>query len=112
MLMHRLLLGLTDPKIEGDHFNGNGLDNLRQNLRVVTRAKQSQNRRINKNNTSGARGVNWLSDRQCWRAQVSLNGKDVFQKRFKDFNQACLAVKEARIRFLTHTNEDRERPVL
>jgi hypothetical protein len=41
--MHRLLLGLTDPRIESDHRDGNGLNNMRQNLRVSSRAQNIHN---------------------------------------------------------------------
>lgn len=37
ILMHRLLLNLTDPKFDADHINHNGLDNRKENLRIVTR---------------------------------------------------------------------------
>jgi hypothetical protein len=108
VLMHRFLFGITDPSVEVDHFNGDGLDNRRStNLRLVTSAQQSQNRRLNKNNKSGARGVDWVPARQCWRAHVRLNGKYVFQKRYANFQDAVLAASAARERFFTHTNESR-----
>lgn len=34
--MHRLILGITDPKILCDHEDRNGLNNTRSNLRVAT----------------------------------------------------------------------------
>ena len=37
ILMHRVLLGEPDGKVW--HVNGNGLDNRRENLRVVPRGK-------------------------------------------------------------------------
>lgn len=36
VLMHRFVLGLTDPEVEADHRDNNGLNNRRLNLRACT----------------------------------------------------------------------------
>jgi transcriptional regulator with XRE-family HTH domain len=41
--MHRMILGLTDPRILVDHKDRNGLNNRRTNLRVVNHAQNSCN---------------------------------------------------------------------
>lgn len=45
MLMHRLIMGETNPEIEIDHKNHNGLDNRRQNLRRCSKAQNGMNRK-------------------------------------------------------------------
>lgn len=74
--LHRQLMGLErgDPR-QVDHRNGDGLDNRRSNLRVVTLAQNLQNRvRPNKNaTTSRYRGVSWRSRDSKWVADVKLN---------------------------------------
>lgn len=75
--MHRLILGVgkTDRQTVVDHINGNGLDNRKANLRIVT---QSQNLRW-KRKLSGAskfKGVSkGTSKARPWAARVFFEGK-------------------------------------
>lgn len=74
--MHNLLM-IAPPDYEIDHKNGNGLDNRRENLRIATHAQNMSNRKHQRNNTSGFRGVHWMTDRQKWRAQIRHNGAHI-----------------------------------
>ena len=42
--MHRLILGVTDPKIEVDHIRHKKLDNRRSELRVCTKSQNQRNK--------------------------------------------------------------------
>lgn len=57
VFLHRLILGLQkgDPR-EGDHTEGNTLDNRREKLRISTVSQNRHNRTFS-TNTSGYRGV-------------------------------------------------------
>ncbi len=103
-LMHRFIMGTEgEPReIEVDHINGDGLDNRRRNLRIVTHAQNMQNRRLERTSTSGVRGVSWDSDRKKWRATVKVNRKDIKVGRFDTIAAAAAAVKAARARLMTH----------
>lgn len=96
VLMHRYICGLEygDRRIV-DHINGNQLDNRRSNLRVCTPAENMQNRRLNKNSTSGLKGVTW--NRQCgkWHAQIRVNGKRLYLGLHDTPEMAHLAYCEA-----------------
>lgn len=73
--MHRIILGLTDPKIFCDHINHNGLDNRRENLRVVTNQQNSMNRRgARRGSSSGIRGVTWHKRANKWVARIKISG--------------------------------------
>jgi hypothetical protein len=59
--MHRLILGLEDENTHSDHINGVTTDNRKENLRICNRYQNQQNRKINKNSQTGAKGIVKLS---------------------------------------------------
>lgn len=69
VLMHRVILN-SPLGFDVDHINGNGLDNRRSNLRVVTTSQNLANRRRFKNNRSGYKGVVKNGDK--WAMKFSL----------------------------------------
>ena len=58
-----------------DHIDGNRSNNHIDNLREATVAQNQHNRLIQKNNTSGVKGVYWYKATQKWRVQLQVNGK-------------------------------------
>ena len=73
ILMHRLIMGLSDPKIKCDHRDGDGLNNTRENLRICTVAQNAMNRGAQRNSSTGVKGVS-----PCGRkfaATITINGK-------------------------------------
>lgn len=69
--MHRLLLGATRG-VEVDHINSNGLDNRRENLRLVTRSENRLNKSKEKNCLSTYIGVTFDKARNKWLAQGTI----------------------------------------
>lgn len=55
VLLHRFILGVTDPAIEVDHVDGDTLNNTRRNLRLTSRRENSRNRPSR--SASGFKGV-------------------------------------------------------
>jgi len=72
--LHRHLLNPPSNKVV-DHINGNGLDNRRSNLRVVTAGTNKVNAVAgNKRNQSGFRGVD-LTSWGVWRANFTYRNE-------------------------------------
>src|ERR1035437_1775635 len=55
--MHRLIMGLTDPKILVDHIDQDGLNNRRANLRTATSSENNRNRKVIRTSLTGTKGV-------------------------------------------------------
>ena len=60
-----------------DHINKDRLDNRLENLRLATRSQQNQNKGLQKNNTSGFKGVSWSKQTNKYRAQIMVNKQSI-----------------------------------
>jgi hypothetical protein len=72
-IMERILGRALTRNEEVDHISCNTLDNRRSNLRVASRSENARNRKRNKNNKSGFKGV--VSHRAKWQAKIHVNGQ-------------------------------------
>lgn len=96
--LHRFivsLMGLDATGMDVDHINGDGLDNRRANLRVVTHAENLRNRGKQANNKSGYKGVHWHSRKERWVASIRAEGKNKWLGSFKSPQEAALAYDRA-----------------
>lgn len=75
--LHRVVLGITDPKIEVDHVNGDGLDCRRINLRKATRAQNARNRSKNRTSFGRFKCVSWNKRVKKWLVQISYRDNGV-----------------------------------
>ncbi len=93
--MHRTILALTDRSVQTDHWNHNGLDNRRINLRVATPTLNAANKRIGSRNKSGYKGVcctaRHINSTRPWLVVFKANGKRVFYGRFSSAVEAARA---------------------
>ena len=92
--MHRLIMKAKPWEIV-DHINGNGLDNRKENLRIVTKRENSINSKTQSNNTSGVKGVAFDKSRNKWIVQIMIDKKSKNLGRFDNFEDAVQARKDA-----------------
>lgn len=101
--LHRLVMGLApwhEDRREVDHINRDKLDNRKANLRIVTRAENSQNQPI-QGGTSQFRGVHYEPGRERWEARVRMriDGRlrTVFRGYFPTEIEAAVAAERGRL---------------
>ena len=75
IVLHRLVMGVDNPKIQIDHADRNGLNCQKSNLRICTPSQNMANRGKCKNSTSKYIGVCWAAKRKKWMAFLQTNGK-------------------------------------
>lgn len=79
------------PKGEVDHIDGNPKNNAIANLRLVSHAQNSKNRKLNSNNSSGVKGVSWFPKSRMWRAYISVDNQWRSLGYFKNKDEAIQA---------------------
>ena len=96
MLMHNLLTGIKPT----DHKNGNGLCNLRSNLRTATNQQNAANRRKHDYTTSSQYiGVTWNHIKQRFRAVIGVDYKSIHLGYFVSEIDAAKKRDEAALKY-------------
>lgn len=100
ILMHRIIM--NPPKnMEVDHINGNGLDNQRKNLRIVTHKQNMYNQKVQKNSISKLKGVRHMRDnrKKPWQAYICPDRKFISLGYFDSAKEAATAYEKAAQKF-------------
>ena len=79
------------PPNDIDHINNIRDDNRFANLREATRSQNMHNSKMQKNNTSGRKGVCWQKQCKKWRALITINNKKIHLGLFNDIDLAYTA---------------------
>lgn len=88
-LMHRIVLRLSAPPPFVDHWNRNGLDNRRRNLRVCRKRQNHQNQKRRRDSQTGYKGVSQYKNRtNLWRAKINVDGQRIHLGCFKSARAA------------------------
>lgn len=89
-----------------DHIFGDTFDCRKSKMRIVTLSGNNQNRhKLQRNNTSGLRGVCWDKTANRWRATVKINSKHVVNKYFKSKEEANEYVTFKRRELMPYSQE-------
>lgn len=95
ILMHREIMG-EKFGYEIDHINGDGLDNRKDNLRLVTHSENLRNAKLFINKTSKYRGVSMKKNKNRWRAQITANYERIHIGYFDTEEEASEAYRKKR----------------
>ena len=91
---HRVIVGVTHPRVYVDHINHDGLDNRRVNLRVCSQAENQRNK-VSKGGSSTYLGVSFQKSRpnlrRRWRAKIEHKGKAIELGYFASEEEAARA---------------------
>jgi hypothetical protein len=88
VIMHRVIMNAPKNKVI-DHIDGNGLNNLKSNLRIVSNRQNLQNRHVNK--TSKYPGVSWYKRLNKWHTQIRIKNKQKDLGYFENERKAAKA---------------------
>jgi hypothetical protein len=101
--MHRELLSITcNSDLEGDHIDGDTLNNKRNNLRAVTHKQNTEN--INPStikSSTGVRGVSFNRNIGRYIAYVYHNYKMIHLGYFSTLEEATKAAEAGRAKYYT-----------
>lgn len=94
ILMHRLVLGVSDPMVKVDHRDGNGLNNVTSNLRTATHTQNMRNRRKSKSGAADYKGV-WTERDGRIKACIRVEGRTIHLGTHVSQEAAAMAYDEA-----------------
>jgi len=102
ILLHRLIMGLENgpTSVLVDHIDGNGLNNLRDNLRITDNSGNMRNARKRLSETSSLyKGVHKHSNNKSkpWHVSITLSGKRQFLGYYRTEIEAATAYNKAAI---------------
>ena len=92
-------MGTFLPGMIVDHINGNRLDNRKVNLRVCRLYENNRNIGISPKNTSGYKGVSFISKKRKWRAYIHIKGRQKHLGLFETAEEAAQAYETAAAKF-------------
>ena len=96
--LHHLIQGRENKrkkKILTDHIDRNPLNNRKSNLRDVSPGDNCRNTNLQRNNTSGYKGVSWYKNSNKWLSYIDIQSKRICLGYFSVKEKAIEARKQA-----------------
>lgn len=87
ILMHKTLVNFNMV----DHIDGNGLNNQKSNLRECNKSTNDANRKKQRNNTSGYKGVYYENPTGRWYSKIGYKMKQIRIGSFESKEEAARA---------------------
>ena len=86
--LHRFIIGARKGETVDHIAVGSTKDVRKTNLRIASIRENTYNRKMQINNKSGYKGVNWDKSHKKWMTQISVNGKSKEITRLKEKSEA------------------------
>ncbi|MDR3541439.1 MAG: HNH endonuclease [Desulfosporosinus sp.] len=96
--LHRLLMEVPDY-LQVDHINRNKCDNRRSNLRFATNKENARNVGLQKNSSTGVKGVNYDARINKFRARIRVDGRLIHLGHFSNLIDASGAYDRAALHY-------------
>lgn len=95
--LHHMITGKPKDGLVVDHINRDTKDNRRVNLRFATNQENTRNISMQKNNTSGYKGVHRHYGK--WQVEIKVDYKKIRLGRFTDIRDAARCYNEAALKY-------------
>lgn len=92
--MHVLIMN-PHPGNDIDHVHHVRYDNRKENLRECEHFENIVSSKTYSNNKSGRKGIFWDEERKKWLVSITVNKRNIYLGRFKEYSDAVKAREEA-----------------
>ena len=96
--MHKMIMRADRIQLV-DHINGDPLDNRKVNLRLATHTENMCNRKMDKRNKSGYRGVCWNKKDKKFKVTIQHNNCQIHLGMYSDILEAAQSYNKAAIKY-------------